>query len=128
VDNSCIFIPLNRYAEFSTIAIGLIYFFKDKLYKDFTAFSKKDFSLICLVSLIILFSGSFYPYILDHFGYYVPTIKWLTEYGFGKRDFQSGSYLGQMSVWHIFQAGFSNFSDPFLRINSVLLIIYTLYI
>jgi hypothetical protein len=32
-----------------------------------------------------------------------------------------------MSLWHVFQAGFSNFSDPFLRINTVLLIIYTLY-
>ncbi|MFY7846245.1 LIC_10190 family membrane protein [Chryseobacterium gambrini] len=122
------FIPLNRYVEFSTIAIGLVYFFKDKLYKDFTAFSKKYFSLVCLVSLIILFSGSFYPYILDHFGYYVPTIKWLTELGLVKGISNLDLTLGQMSVWHIFQAGFSNFSDPFLRINSVVLIIYTLYI
>lgn len=122
------FIPLNSYVEFSTIAIGLIYFFKDKLYKDFTAFSKKDFSLICLVSLIILFSGSFYPYILDHFGYYVPTIKWLKELGLVKGISNLDLTLGQMSVWHIFQAGFSNFTDPFLRINSVVLIIYTLYI
>jgi hypothetical protein len=33
-----------------------------------------------------------------------------------------------MSVWHIFQAGFSNFTDPFLRINTVLLIVYLFYI
>jgi hypothetical protein len=33
-----------------------------------------------------------------------------------------------MSVWHIFQAGFSNFSDPFLRINAIILLIYALYI
>lgn len=122
------FIPLNSYVEFSTIAVGLIYFFKDRLYKDFTAFSKKDFSLIAAISLIIVYCGSFYPYILDHFGYYVPTIKWLKELGLVKGISNLDLTLGQMSVWHIFQAGFSNFTDPFLRINSVLLIIYTLYI
>ncbi|WP_375191158.1 LIC_10190 family membrane protein [Chryseobacterium sp.] len=122
------FISLNSYVEFSTIAIGLIYFFKDKLYKDFIAFSKKDFSLIAAISLIIVYCGSFYPYILDHFGYYVPTIKWLKEFGLVKGISNLDLTLGQMSVWHIFQAGFSNFTDPFLRINSVVLIIYTLYI
>lgn len=122
------FIPLNSYVEFSTIAVGLIYFFKDRLYKDFTAFSKKDFSLIAAISLIIVYCGSFYPYILDHFGYYVPTIKWLKELGLVKGISNLDLTLGQMSVWHIFQAGFSNFTDPFLRINSVVLIIYTLYI
>ncbi|WP_375180939.1 LIC_10190 family membrane protein [Chryseobacterium sp.] len=122
------FISLNSYVEFSTIAIGLIYFFKDKLYKDFIAFSKKDFSLIAAISLIIVYCGSFYPYILDHFGYYVPTIKWLKEFSLVKGISNLDLTLGQMSVWHIFQAGFSNFTDPFLRINSVVLIIYTLYI
>jgi hypothetical protein len=122
------FIPLNLYVEIPTIIIGLIYFFKDKTHQEFYQFSKKDFSLISIISLIILFCGSFYPYILDHFGYYVPTVKWLTEYGLVKGISNLDLTLGQMSVWHIFQAGFSNFSDPFLRINSILLIVYTLYI
>lgn len=122
------FIPLNSYVEFSTIAIGLIYFFKNKLYRGFGNFSKKDSLLFAAISLIILFSGSFYPYVLDHFGYYVPTIKWLRELGLVKGISNLDLTLGQMSVWHIFQAGFSNFTDPFLRINSVVLIMYTLYI
>ncbi len=122
------FIPLNIYVEITTVLLGMIYFFKDKLYLEFYGFSKKDYSLISLISLIILFCGSFYPYILDHFGYYVPTIKWLTEFGIIKGISNLDLTLGQMSVWHIFQSGFSNFSDPFLRINSILLIIYTLYI
>ncbi len=33
-----------------------------------------------------------------------------------------------MSVWHIFQAGFSHFSDVFLRINVVFLIAFFIYI
>ncbi|WP_345205922.1 LIC_10190 family membrane protein [Chryseobacterium ginsengisoli] len=122
------FIPSNIYVEIPTILIGLVYFFKDKLSQEFYTFSKKEFSLIFIISLVILFCGSFYPYILDHFGYYVPSIKWLTEFGLIKGISNLDLTLGQMSIWHIFQAGFSNFSDPFLRINSILLIVYTLYI
>ncbi|WP_228452134.1 LIC_10190 family membrane protein [Chryseobacterium sp. c4a] len=122
------FIPLNIYVEIPTILLGLLYFFKEKLYLEFYRFSKKDFLLITFISVIILLSGSYYPYILDHFGYYVPTIKWLTEYGLIKGISNLDLTLGQMSIWHIFQAGFSNFSDPFLRINSILLVIYTIYI
>ncbi|WBV61733.1 hypothetical protein PFY12_06320 [Chryseobacterium camelliae] len=122
------FIPLNIYVEIPTLALGLAYFFKDKLYQEFSIFSKKDSLLISLISFIIIFCGSFYPFILDHFGYYVPTIQWLTEFGLMKGISNLDLTLGQMSIWHIFQAGFSNFSDPFLRINSILLIIYTLYI
>ena len=122
------FFPLNIYIEISTISLGLLYFFKEKIYLEFYKFTRKDFFLGIIASLIILFAGSFYPYILDHFGYYVPTIKWITEYGLIKGISNLDLILGQMSMWHIFQAGLSNFSDPFLRINSVLLIIYTLYI
>ncbi|WP_185151289.1 LIC_10190 family membrane protein [Chryseobacterium viscerum] len=121
------FIPLNIYIEIPSIVLGLFFFFKNKLYQEFYAFSKKDFILMSAVNLIILFAGSFYPYILDHFGYYIPTIQWLTEYGLIRGISNVDLTLGQMSIWHIFQAGFSNFSDPFLRINAVLLIIYTFY-
>jgi len=122
------FIPLNIYIEIITLLIGLFYFFKDKLYQEIYSFSKKDTILIALISFIILLASSYYPYILDHFGYYLPTIKWLTEYGLVKGISNLDLTLGQMSVWHIFQAGFSNFSDPFLRINAILLIVYTMYI
>ncbi|MCD0478926.1 hypothetical protein LPB90_10690 [Chryseobacterium sp. LC2016-29] len=81
-----------------------------------------------ILATVILFSASFYPFILDHFGYYVPTIKWLTEYGLVKGISNLDLILGQMSVWHILQAGFSNFTDPFLKLNAVLLIIYGIYI
>lgn len=121
-------IPLNIYVEIITISLGLLYFFKEKLYLEFYRFTRKDFFLGAITSIIIFFAGSFYPYILDHFGYYVPTIKWITEYGLIKGISNLDLILGQMSMWHIFQAGFSNFSDPFLRINSILLIIYTFYI
>lgn len=122
------FIALNIYVEISTILLGLLYFIKDKLYKEFHSFSKRDVVSIGLISSIILLASSYYPYILDHFGYYVPTIKWLTEYGLVKGISNLDLTLGQMSIWHIFQAGFSNFSDPFLRINASILIAYSFYI
>jgi len=121
------FIPLNICVEIPTILFGLFFFFKGKLYREFQ-FSKKEYFLISIITLIILFCSSYYPYILDHFGYYVPTIKWLTEYGLVKGISNLDLTLGQMSIWHIFQAGFSNFSDPFLRINAILLIVYAIYI
>ncbi|AKK71842.1 membrane protein [Chryseobacterium gallinarum] len=123
----CFFIPLNIYAEIPVILTGLLYFFKDKLYSSIYSFSKKDTILIGAISSVVLLAGSFYPYILDHFGYYIPSIKWLTEYGIIRGISNLDFILGQMSLWHIFQAGFSNFSDPFLRINTVILVIYGIY-
>ncbi|MGX5683578.1 LIC_10190 family membrane protein [Chryseobacterium cucumeris] len=121
------FTPLNINVEIPSILSGLFFFFKNKLYQDFYQLTKKEFKVLSVCSLVIIFAGSFYPYILDYFGYYIPTLKWLTEYGLVKGISNVDLTLGQMSVWHIFQAGFSNFSDPFLRINTVLLIIYSIY-
>lgn len=122
------FIPINIYVEIPWVLAGILFFFKKKLYLNFFLISMKDAILIGIILLFILYSSSFYPFLLDHFGYYVPTIKWLTEYGMVKGISNLDLTLGQMSVWHIFQTGFSNFSDPFLRINAILLIIYSLYI
>lgn len=119
---------IDLHTEIITITIGLASFFFHKLYKEFTRFSKKEISLISIIALIILFCSSFHPFILDHFGYYVPTIQWLTEFGMVKGISNLDLTLGQMSIWHIFQAGFSHIADPFLRVNGILLIIYTLYI
>lgn len=121
-------VPINIYVEIPFVITGVFFFFQKKIYKEINQFSKKDTFLISGISLIILFCSSFHPYILDHFGYYVPSIKWITEYGLVKGISNLDLTLGQMSVWHIFQAGFSGFSDPFLRINAILLIVYTLYI
>ncbi|MFZ4930254.1 LIC_10190 family membrane protein [Chryseobacterium sp. Mn2064] len=121
------FTPINIVLEIPTVTLGLIYFFKDKLYEDFYRFSKKEYYLGAVLLMAILLLGSFHPFILDHFGYYVPTIEWIKEYGLIKGISNLDLTLGQMSIWHIFQAGFSNFSDPFLRMNAVLLIIYSFY-
>jgi hypothetical protein len=122
------FFPLDIYIELGTISIGLAAFFYFKIYKEFwNLFSKTKFSFF-VISFFTLFFGSYYPFILDHFGYYVPTIKWIAEVGLVQGISNLDLILGQMSIWHILQAGFSNFTDPFLRLNVVVLIIYLIYI
>lgn len=122
------FIPLNLTVEIPAVIIGLFVFFKEKLYEYCYKIEKRQVGILVIFILAILYCGSSYPFILDHFGYYIPTIKWLTEIGIVKGISNLDLILGQMSVWHILQAGFSNFCDPFFKLNSILLIIYTLYI
>jgi hypothetical protein len=52
----------------------------------------------------------------------------LKEVGFVKGISNLDLLLGQTSFWHIYQAGFSHFTDPFLKINSYLLILFLIYI
>ncbi|WP_374361643.1 hypothetical protein [Cloacibacterium sp.] len=122
------FFPLNIWVEGVSLVIGFFAFFYFKTYKDFLKFSKTEIFKLCFLTLIITISGSYYPFILDHFGYYVPSINWLSEFGLTKGLANLNLIYAQMSVWHIFQSGFSNVSDVFLRINVVFLIAFFIYI
>lgn len=125
---SAFFIPLNIFVEVATIFLGLSAFFFFKLHLPFWDFFTKVPPLFYGILLIIILFTSFYPFILDHFGYYVPTIKWISEVGLVQGISNLDLLLGQTSIWHVFQAGFSNFSDPFLRINVFMLIVFLIYI
>lgn len=122
------FFPLNIWVEVASLTIGFLAFFFFKTYKYFLKFSKNEILKLCFFTLIIVISGSYYPFILDHFGYYVPSVNWLSEFGLSKGLANLNLIYAQMSVWHIFQAGFSHFSDVFLRINVVFLIAFLIYI
>ena len=122
------FIPLNIWVESISLGIGILAFFYFKSYQNFTSFTKNEIFKILLLTIIVAFVGSYYPFILDHFGYYVPSVNWLHEFGLTKGLANLNLIYAQMSVWHIFQAGFSNISDVFLRINVVFLVIYLFYI
>ncbi len=122
------FIPINLHTEVVTLSLGLIGFYYFRVYNDLSNFILENKNFLFPLLLTIVFAGSFYPFILDHFGYYVTTIKWINEFGLVKGISNLDLLLGQMSVWHIFQAGFSSFSDVFLRLNTVLLIIYIIYV
>ena len=122
------FIPLNINVEIATILIGISAFFYYLNYLQIWEFVKQNTVLFLGISLVIIFFGAYYPFILDHFGYYVPTVKWLSEVGLVQGISNLDLLLGQNSLWHIFQAGFSHFSDPFLRLNVLILIVYLIYV
>ena len=122
------FFPLNLWVEGVSLIIGFLAFFYFKTYRSFNDFSKIEVFKLSFLSIIVIFSGSYYPFILDHFGYYVPSINWLSEFGLSKGLANLNLIYAQMSVWHIFQAGFSHFSDVFLRINVVFLIAFFIYL
>ena len=122
------FTPLNIAIELSTVSVGLLAFFSYGTYHQFWKFLSSVKISFWLLVLAAIFFASFAPFILDHFGYYVPTIKWIAEVGLVRGISNLDLLLGQMSVWHILQAGFSDFSDPFLRLNVVAAIAFLMHI
>lgn len=119
---------LNLFWEILILSIGFILFFSQKKYLYFYKFIKRNNFLTAILGVIILFMGSFSPFILDHFGYYIPSIFWLQEWGLVKGISNLNLTLGQMSLWHILQSGIGNFADSFFRLNSILLFTYCLYL
>ncbi len=122
------FVPINYIVEIVFSIVGIISFIYFKAYQKFFIFFKRQSKFFYFCLLVILLVGSCYPFILDHFGYYVPTIKWTQEYGLVKGISNLDMLLGQYSPWHILQTGFSNFIDPYLRLNTFLLIVFLVYI
>ncbi len=120
------FLPLSFAVELLTVAGGLILFVRAFLIEKLHDF--KVSSGFFLAALPVIFFSTFPPFILDHFGYFVPTIKWLSEFGIVRGISNLDLILGQTSLWHVAQAGFSHFTDPYLRLNSVVLLIYLLFI
>lgn len=122
------FIPLTLEVEIFTVVGGLAGFFYGRLYEIIWHTARSEFWKLVFISSVIIAAGSFYPFILDHFGYYVPSIQWLTSFGLTKGLGNLDLIYAQMSSWHILQAGFSHVSDPFLRINTILLLAFAWYI
>lgn len=122
------FFPTTLFIEAVMVGIGLASFLTFgglRVVRDFYIQHQKYW---ITPFLFILFASSFHPYILDHFGYYVPTINYLNTYGITKGVGNLDIILAQTSLWHILQSGFGHFIDPYFRLNSVLPILYTIYI
>ena len=122
------FTPLTSTIEFITLLLGFSSFVVLKGYNDFIAFFKQNDKYWITPLIFILFTTSFSPYILDHFGYYVPTISWLSTFGITKGLVNMDLILAQTSFWHILQTGFSHIIDTSLRLNSIVTCIYVIYI
>ena len=122
------FFPLNHLVESAIIGSGLSGFALFWITKKTFVFRiKLDFWFYFFL-LTIIFTASFSPYLYDHFSYYLPTISYLKDIGFVKGISNLDLLLGQSSFWHIYQAGFSHFVDPFLKINTYLSVLFLIYI
>jgi hypothetical protein len=119
-------LPLNQYYEIGILLIGLLGLVKHRknLFSDLKIISNKTFLLFGAILIAI---STFAPFINDHFSYYIPTIKWMNEYGLVKGISNVDLILGQQSTWHIFQASIDYYIDPYLRVNCTLLLIFILY-
>ncbi|WP_333853404.1 LIC_10190 family membrane protein [Epilithonimonas sp.] len=124
------FLPLNSYIEIAFLisgVIGILLFFKKRDF-SYLEFRKNINCWFYFFIVLILLVGSFSPYLYDHYSYYLPTITFLKEVGFVKGISNLDLLLGQSSFWHIYQAGFSNLTDGFLRVNVYLLALFLIYI
>lgn len=121
------FTGLSLSIEIVFIGLGLTSFFYFKGYESFREMNFIKNPKFLFSATLILFVGSYFPFILDHFGYYLPTLKWLAEVGLVKGIANLDLTLGQMSFWHMLQAGLMHFADPFLRLNTFLLLVYLIY-
>lgn len=82
------------------------------------------------IALCVLFKSAQLPSLIDNDTYYVPTIKWLNEYGLVKGVANVHLFLGQQSPWHIVQAGLnlSFTGHTFNDLNGFLLVIFSWYV
>ena len=82
------------------------------------------------IALCVLFKSAQLPSLIDNQTYYVPTIKWLNEYGLVKGIANLHLFLGQQSPWHIVQAGLnlSFTGHTFNDLNGFLLVIFSWYV
>ena len=124
---TALFFPLDAKAEAVFLVVSIIPFFLQKRFLPFPKeiLKSKWFWFFCL---ILLLAGSYRPFLPDHFGYYIPTLNWLNEYGLIKGLANIDWTFGQMSFYHIIQAGFDNILDVFQRLNIFIGFIFLLYI
>ena len=123
------FIPLNLYVELVLLIISLIPFFV-KTFREYLVVFPKEllksvwFWLFCL---IIILAGSYYPFRPDHFTYYEPTINILNTHGLITGIANIDWSLGQMSIFHIIQAGLDQILDTFKRLDIFITILFLIY-
>lgn len=94
-------------------------------YSTFYKFSTYTKLVMLLLLIIALKTSSDLPFLIDNESYYIQSIKWINEYGLVKGLANLHLFLGQMSPFHILQAGFNfNFiSNQFNDLNGFVFVI-----
>lgn len=121
---SSIFIPLNFAYELILSSFGLFLSIYFKFWKIKFKISKSFIRLVLITSLM----GSMDSFLYDTYSYYLPTIKFIDDYGLLKGIANFDFNLGQTSLWHIIQASTNNTFDFSYKINTFLVVIFLIYI
>ncbi|WP_286496537.1 LIC_10190 family membrane protein [Empedobacter falsenii] len=123
------FLPLNFTYEIVLISIAILSLIYHRYEVKRSLLKLKNISRyfydFTFVGLLVAVT---YPFILDHFGYYIPTIKWLDFAGFVKGLSNFEWVLAQNSFWHILQASINETLDIYYRLNFCLFLIFNLYV
>ncbi|MDH1603275.1 hypothetical protein N5E64_11145, partial [Empedobacter sp. GD03739] len=123
------FLPLNFTYEVVLISIAILSLIYHRNEVKVSLLKLKNISryfyAFTFVGLLVAVT---YPFILDHFGYYIPTIKWLDFAGFVKGLSNFEWVLAQNSFWHILQASINETLDIYYRLNFCIFLIFNLYV
>jgi hypothetical protein len=125
------FTPLNLYIELAFIFFAATGYLKNEhlraLQKALTDNLFTNFWFWGFAAIAIL-TGSYFAFVPDQFGYYVPTLKWLQHFGLVAGVVNINWTLGQMSVFHIIVSGLDQTLDVFLRMNIFIVTVYLVYV
>lgn len=124
------FVPLNLPAEIFLLCTGIIPYFLKNFRKYLPHIPKAALKSAWFwgFALTVILAGSYYNFRTDHFWYYVPSLRWLNEYGLIIGTANIDWVLGQMSFIHIIQAGIDQTIDPYGRLGIFIVILYLTYI
>ena len=123
------FMPIRWGMEIGFIAVALLAFILPKMRVFLAAFPVQIKSVwFWVFAVIVLLVGSYFAFVPDQFGYYVPTLIWLKNFGLVIGTSNVDWSISQMSLFHIMESGLDETLDYFLRINIFIVLLYLLYV
>jgi hypothetical protein len=77
------FTPLTVPIEILLLIISIVPYFFKKLRGNFIRLPKEIVKSVWFWVFVgmTLLAGCYFPFVPDHFGYYIPTLNWLNKYG-----------------------------------------------
>jgi hypothetical protein len=124
------FIPLAEPVEIILAIIGFISFCFSRIRKQLPRVELSIFGSLWfwLFAVLTLSGGAFYAFRNDYFWYYLPSFRWLNEFGLVRGTANIDWVIGQMSLFHVVQATLDQTFDMFGRLGVFITIVYLLYI
>jgi hypothetical protein len=121
------FIPLAEPVEISLVIVGAIPFCFRRFRDMLPPLPKTDLKF-CLLATLILSGGAFVTFRNDYHWYYLPSFRWLNEFGLVRGTANIDWVLGQMSLFHVIQAALDQTVEPFGRLGVFSTILFLIYV